>query len=95
MEKLKIIIKCLFRRNSLCNEFENEILTEEFAKIVREKREKNSQELFNEYYLPMARKEILKTQNYLTTDNQAFHLAVSMLTKDIADGVLDEFYRFK
>lgn len=86
--------KRLYRKNELFNTLENDSLTEEFKRKVLEIKEKNSQELFNNYYLPLAVKEILHKDKYLTTNNQAFHLAVAMLNQDIADGKLNEFYQF-
>lgn len=38
--------------------------------------------------------KFLKEQNYLTTASGAEHRAKAMLLADMANGVLDEFYRF-
>lgn len=86
--------KRLYRKCEILNTLENDNLTEEFQKRIREIRERNSQAIFNNYYLPLARKEILKKDNYLTTDKQAFHLAAALFNRDIADGKLNEFYQF-
>lgn len=94
IENVVINIKGIFRKNKLLNTLENDSLTNEFYKTVKSIKEKNSQALFNKYYLPRAVKEILSRDKYLTTNKQAFHLAVAMLNKDIADGKLNEFYKF-
>lgn len=83
------------RKFSFINSFENEQLTEEFESKVYAIKEKNSQAIFESYYLPKAISEILRKNNYLTTPSQAEPRAVEMMLDDYENGVLDEFYRFK
>lgn len=87
-------IKGLARKLPCFNETENEILSEEFSEAVIAIKEQNSQHVYNAYYLPKAISAILKEQNYLTTESGAEHRAKAMLLADMANGVLDEFYRF-
>ncbi len=83
------------RKFPLLNSFENEQLTEEFESKVYAIKETNSQIVFETYYLPKAIMAILKEDNYLTTPKQAEPRATAMMLADYANGVLDEFYRFK
>ena len=94
IENIIYSAKSLIRQSEILNTLENDTLTDEFQKRIREIRERNSQAIFNNYYLPLAKKEILQKDNYLTTDKQAFHLAAAMLNQDIAEGRLNEFYQF-
>lgn len=95
--KIEIVlqfIKGLARKLPCINETENEILSEEFSDVVIAIKEQNSQHVYNAYYLPKAINAILKEENYLTTESGAKHRAKAMLLADMANGVLDEFYRF-
>lgn len=87
-------VKGLARKMPCINETENEILSEEFSEAVIAIKEQNLQHVYNAYYLPKAISAILKEQNYLTTASDAEHRAKAMLLADMANGVLDEFYRF-
>ncbi len=83
------------RKFSLLNSFENKQLTEEYKSNVNAIKEKNSQAIFESYYLPRAISAILREDNYLTTPSQAEPRATAMMLADYDNGVLDEFYRFK
>lgn len=89
------MLKQLFRSIPFFNTYENEGLTIEFEKKVKKLREKNSQEVFNNYYMPIAKHAILEEDGYMTTDTGAYPRATAMMMSDIANGVLDEFYQFK
>lgn len=77
------------------NRYENKALTVEFQSVTRAIKENNSRTVFEFYYVPKAITEILKEEGYLTTFNGAVPRAKAMLLADLANGVLDEFYRFK
>ncbi len=83
------------RKFSLLNSFENKQLTEEYESRILAIKEKNSQIVFKTYYLPKAISAILREENYLTTPRQAEPRATAMMLSDLANGVIDEFYRFK
>lgn len=90
-------MKDLLRNIPLFNKIENKNITFEFAEKVRRIKERNSRIVFDAYYMPLAIKEILTHDGYLTTINNdvAVNLAIAMLLKDLASGKLTEFYKFK
>lgn len=94
-EKFERFVKNLSRKVKFLNDFENVDLTNELKKKIHQIKEHNSQIVFNAYYMPLTMKEILKKENYLTNGPQAINLATSMMLKDLSDGVLTEFYKFK
>lgn len=77
------------------NLFENDNMTEDFKKALIKIKEKNSQIVFESYYIPRAMSAILKEDGYLTTFQGAVPRAQAMMFSDLANGILDEFYRFK
>ena len=87
-------LKNLFRNIPFLNDMENERLSEEFENRIISIKERNSQALFEAYYMPKAISEILREQNYLATEKTARDRATAMLLLDISNGTLDEFYRF-
>lgn len=95
MEKVERFVKNIGRKIKLFNEFENTDLTNELHRKIIKIKERNSQIVFNAYYLPMATSKILKDEGYLTNGPEAVALATSMMLKDLQDGVLTEFYKFK
>jgi len=96
IESLKISIKNFLReRCNIYNKLENQKLTEDFRLSLNEIKEYNSKQVWDLYYLPKAISAILKEEGYLTTMQQAVPRAKAMLLADLANGVLDEFYRFK
>ena len=79
----------------ILSEYENGILTDELRQTVQEIKERNSQIVFEAYYLPKAISAILKEDGYLTTPQGATPRATAMMLSDMAEGILNEFYRFK
>ena len=92
--KIKSVLIHAFRHFTPFNEYENAILTNEYAERISELKEQNSKIIFDAYYLPKAVTAILREDNYLITLDGAKERAVSMMLKDKADGILDEFYKF-
>ena len=86
---------CARKKIYLYNKFENEELTYEFYSVVQEIKERNSKIIFDSYYMPKAISSILKEEGYLTTFEAAEPRAKAMLLSDLANGILDDFYRFK
>ena len=82
------------RKINFLNKIENGHLTEEFDDIVQDIKERNSQTVFDFYYMPKAVAAVLKEENYLAVDDYVIDRARAMLLYDKAQGVLDEFYRF-
>ena len=94
-EKVSELVKRIMRFcSSSFNEIENTSLTEDFKIALQQMRERNSQKVFNEHYLPMVVNEIICKEGYLPTPNVAFPKAASLMLEDIATGVLNEFYQF-
>lgn len=75
---------------------QNQSLESEFTRTVRKLKEKNSKLVWDSYYIPKAVSEILKKENKLTIndDKRIVLLAQSMMFRDLADGTLNEFYKF-
>lgn len=94
-EKVVRFVKHIARYITGINRAENRTLTAELFRCTRLLKERNSEIVFNNYYMPIAIKEILKKDGYLTNGPVAVALASSYMLKDLANGVLDEFYRFK
>ena len=94
-EKIERFVKSIGRKVKFINELENTDLTNELHRKIIKIKERNSQIVFNTYYMPLATSQILKQDGYLTNGPQAIALATSMMLKDLADGVLTEFYKFK
>ncbi|MCD7740163.1 MAG: hypothetical protein LUH11_02315, partial [Candidatus Gastranaerophilales bacterium] len=51
--------------------------------------------VFTAYYMPQAISAILKEEGYICTGKSAESRATAMMLNDLAQGVLDEFYKFK
>lgn len=83
------------RKIEIFNNTENEALTEEFNEVLLAIKEQNSKAVWDAYYMPKAINAILKEEGYLTTEKGATQRAKAMLLADLANGVLDELYRFK
>ena len=94
-EKFIRLVKNLGRKIKFLNEFENVDITNELQRKIIAIKEHNSQIVFNTCYMPLAMQKILKQDGYLTNGPQAVALATSMMLKDVSDGVLTEFYKFK
>lgn len=88
-------VKKILRRSKTLNQIENEQLTEEFNSRVIEIKRYNSQVMYKTYYIPKAINAILKEENYLTSERGAMPRATAMMMSDMANGVIDEFYRLK
>lgn len=84
----------LLRLTSFYNEYENQILAEEFYDELKLIKEENSKIVFNNYYLPKAISAILKEDGYLISEQQAYPRAIAMMLSDMANGILSEFYKF-
>lgn len=94
-ERFVQIVKGVLRQIPLFNETENDSLSIEFEERIAVLKDRNAQAVFDAYYLPKAINAILKEDGYLTTPKSAAPRANAMLNHDLANGVLDEFYRFK
>ncbi len=96
IKSLKNFLKNFLREHCcIYNKLENQELTEDFMSSLKDIKEYNSKQIWDLYYLPKAISTILKEEGYLTTIEQAAPRAKAMLLSDLANGVLDEFYRFK
>lgn len=98
MSKKEIVkrrIREFLRFFPIFSEYENELLTDDFQQTVHQIKERNSQIVFEAYYLPKAISAILKEDGYLTTPQGATPRATAMMLSDMAEGILNEFYRFK
>lgn len=71
-------------------------LETEFKKEIVNRKVKNSQYVWTNYYVPMAVANIMKDKGVISNkDNKKVeYLANSMMFKDMADGKLNEFYIF-
>jgi hypothetical protein len=72
-------------------------LEKQFLNEVKLRKNVNSQHVWSAYYIPIAAAEIIKKQGSLTKqDNFKLEcLANSLMFKDLADGKLNEFYKFE
>ena len=87
-------LKRLMRFSSDFNEFENAVMTDDFRYAVQLIKEANSKMVFYSYYLPKAITAILREEGYLITEQQAYPRATVMMLNDMAQGNLNEFYKF-
>ena len=94
-ELIKRRIREFLRFIPLFNNTENELLSDDFSQTIKAIKERNSQIVFEAYYLPKAISAILKEDGYLTTPQGATPRATAMMLSDMAEGILNEFYRFK
>ena len=81
----------------LMRSFKKPTLERQFLNEVRLRKEVNSEHIWCSYYIPLAAKTIIKEQGTLTK-NDSYRmemLANSLMFKDMADGKLTDFYRFK
>ena len=87
----------ILRKLKPLNVLENIGLTSEFNKEVLKRKEINSKIVFTHYYVPLAIKTILTREGYLKSlsDYQVNNLATALLLRDLSDGTLTEFYKFK
>ena len=74
----------------------NRTLEQELKREIRLRKEINSEHIWSSYYIPIATAEILKQQGCITAKDtfKLECLANSLMFKDMADGKLNEFYRF-
>lgn len=93
-EKILRAINHLLRFMPSFNELENHKVSEDFNVRLREIKEQNSQIVFDAYYVPKATVAILREENYLATEETIKNRATAMLLTDVANGTLNEFYRF-
>lgn len=94
-EKVSRFITEKLRKVHFFNKQENIELTCEFEDMLVAIKEYNSKIVWDSYYLPKAINAILKEEGYLTSEKGAAPRAKAMLLADLANGTLDEFYRFK
>lgn len=94
IKNLKNILNDELRNIQAYNKRENQHLTSEFKKKVVTIKEKNSQIVFENYYLPKAMVEISQKEGFFGINQKTITLASSMMFKDLSDGTLDEFYKF-
>lgn len=90
-------LKHLARKYNLFgfNEFENQSLTVEFEERLQEIKERNSEIILNVYYIPLTISKTLEEKGYLPTIENALPQAKAMFYTDVANGVLDDFYKFR
>lgn len=94
-EKISRFLKQKLRKLTCFNTQENIELSYEFQDVVIAIKEHNSKIVWDSYYMPKAINAILKEEGYLTSEKGATPRAKAMLLADLANGTLDEFYRFK
>lgn len=72
-------------------------LERQFLNEVKLRKEINSHHVWCSYYIPLAAKEIIREQGNLTKQDEfkLQCLANSMMFRDLADGKLNELYRFE
>ena len=88
-------IKNYLRKFKFFNGIENKVLSKKLRNEIQYIKEENSQKVFELYYMPKAVAAVLHEQNYLALDDYVVDRARAMLLYDKAQGVLDEFYRFR
>jgi hypothetical protein len=76
---------------------ESQSLESEFTRTVRKIKEKNSKDIWDAYYIPKAVTEILEKHKSIShlDNNKITLLAQSLMFRDLADGKLNEFYKFE
>ena len=94
IEKVSEFVWNKLRKFTIFNNYENEILTNDFETEVQAIKEQNSKFVFYRYYLPKAQKQILEDKGYLPTEKSATPLATAMLFSDYQNGVLNEWYEY-
>lgn len=92
---LQKIIKQFLRKNSNYNKLENQKLTIEYLQKYKKLKDFNAQALLKTHYIPKAREIILRESGFLLTENLVLQRAGALMNIDIANGVLDEFCRFR
>lgn len=72
-------------------------LEKEFTRTVQKIKEKNSKTIWDAYYVPKAVSEILEKNQTVSAldDKKIILLAQSMMFRDLAEGKLNEFYKFE
>lgn len=98
MKFFRKLLRKLNNVNSTLKEDYNQIsLEKQFINEVRLRKHINSQHVWSSYYIPLAVRELISKQGSLSpTDNFKLEcLANSMMFRDLADGKLNELYRFE
>lgn len=93
-EERIVMIKTLLRKIKYFNHIENKSLTLDFRQKVHSIKEKNSQIIWEHYYIPKAMLQVFKEDNYMGINKKVENIASANMFKDMANGKLDEFYRF-
>lgn len=86
-------LKFVARHIPLIAELEDAQLQDGFDTRVIAIKEYNSQVMYDTHYIPKAINAILKEENYLVSERMAMSRATAMMMSDMANGVIDEFYR--
>ena len=98
MKFFKRLLRELNNVNSTLKEDYKQIpLERQFLNEVKLRKHINSQHVWSSYYIPLAVRELISKQGSLSpTDNFKLEcLANSMMFRDLADGKLNELYRFE
>ena len=93
-EKRIVMFKRFLRKIKYFNHIENKSLTLDFRQKVHSIKEKNSQIIWEHYYIPKAMLQVFKEDNYMGINKKVENIASANMFKDMANGKLDEFYRF-
>jgi len=98
MKFFKKLLRELNNVNTTLKEDYKQIsLERQFLNEVKLRKHINSQHVWSSYYIPLAARELISKQGSLSpTDNFKLEcLANSMMFRDLADGKLNELYRFE
>ena len=81
----------------ILRELEKPTLERQFLNEVRHRKEVNSEHVWCCYYIPLAAQKIIRKYGTITKKDEfkLQCLANSLMFKDMADGKLTDFYRFK
>ena len=88
-------MKAFFKK--ILRELEKPTLERQFLNEVRHRKEVNSEHVWCCYYIPLAAQKIIRKNGTITKKDEfkLQCLANSLMFKDMADGKLTDFYRFK
>lgn len=97
MTFFKKILKELNNINHMTNNINRPTLERQFLNEVRHRKEVNSEHVWCCYYIPLAAQKIIRKNGTITKKDEfkLQCLANSLMFKDMAEGKLTDFYRFK
>ena len=98
MKFFKELISVLRSTNDIVEKAYTPIsLEKQFLNEIKLRKNINSQHVWSAYYIPIAAAEIIKEQGELKPADKfkLECLANSLMFKDLADGKLNEFYKFE